>query len=185
MLNISGRISLSSCHASSSHSHPIDFPSRQVRCTRMRLSQLVTLSLVVLILCAVQQCDCKKVSPPGETPCPSNAGQIQRQLHERTFTAGSTTRSASTSTNAKNDRQSLLVNPPISPKKATRLVFGSCNRQTRPDTQTAWEHIEKLKPDSFVWMGDVVYLDRAMPVSRIASFDCLSHFSFLISLDCN
>eukprot|EP01116_Phalansterium_solitarium_P009924 TRINITY_DN24274_c0_g1_i1.p1 TRINITY_DN24274_c0_g1~~TRINITY_DN24274_c0_g1_i1.p1 ORF type:complete len:408 (-),score=71.52 TRINITY_DN24274_c0_g1_i1:20-1243(-) len=39
----------------------------------------------------------------------------------------------------------------------TRIVFGSCNKDDRP--QPLWDPIAAFKPDVFIWLGDVIYGD--------------------------
>ncbi|WP_158705056.1 alkaline phosphatase D family protein [Salinibacter altiplanensis] len=41
----------------------------------------------------------------------------------------------------------------------TRIAFGSCNDQARP--QSLWEPIQAVEPDLWVWMGDNIYGDTA------------------------
>eukprot|EP01126_Amoeba_proteus_P066801 TRINITY_DN9739_c0_g1_i2.p2 TRINITY_DN9739_c0_g1~~TRINITY_DN9739_c0_g1_i2.p2 ORF type:complete len:175 (-),score=27.59 TRINITY_DN9739_c0_g1_i2:829-1353(-) len=59
----------------------------------------------------------------------------------------------------------------------TKIVFGSCNKNTQP--QTYWHHIIDQRPDLFVWLGDIVYTDEmvfpsifreATPQSIISKF---------------
>jgi len=47
--------------------------------------------------------------------------------------------------------------PDVAVDGGIRVAFGSCNRQSLP--QTFWEVIEKQHPQSFLWTGDAVYAD--------------------------
>ncbi|HRJ48166.1 MAG TPA: alkaline phosphatase D family protein [Opitutaceae bacterium] len=43
----------------------------------------------------------------------------------------------------------------------TRLAFGSCVMQDRP--QPFWEHVNAYAPDVWLWLGDTVYADSPRP----------------------
>lgn len=47
--------------------------------------------------------------------------------------------------------------PAITPKSLNRLAFGSCNHQWDPAYH--WDDIANVKPDAFLWLGDIAYLD--------------------------
>ncbi|MCR9083112.1 MAG: alkaline phosphatase family protein, partial [Cyclobacteriaceae bacterium] len=40
-------------------------------------------------------------------------------------------------------------------EEITRIAFGSCNRQNRP--QPLWQPIVSDNPDLWIWMGDNIY----------------------------
>src|SRR5262245_4013852 len=42
-------------------------------------------------------------------------------------------------------------------KAVTRIAFGSCNHQDRP--QTIWEPLLRTNPELFLFLGDNVYAD--------------------------
>ena len=41
----------------------------------------------------------------------------------------------------------------------TIIAFGSCNKLTMP--QTMWQHVIANNPQLWVWLGDIIYADRA------------------------
>lgn len=86
--------------------------------------------------------------------CPSNAAALQRHIQESFFSVPSTRASGPLTEIEKQGR----VDPPISSTVANTLVFGSCNRQTL--WQPVWPHISALRPQLFIWLGDIVYLDK-------------------------
>jgi alkaline phosphatase D len=45
----------------------------------------------------------------------------------------------------------------VSNSPLSLLTFGSCCRSTLP--QPFWEHIGNLRPDVFLWLGDIIYAD--------------------------
>ena len=54
-----------------------------------------------------------------------------------------------------------LAIQPISPaEKCYKLAFGSCFRQTGTEKTGILQKISEQKPDSFLWLGDIAYLDR-------------------------
>ena len=50
-----------------------------------------------------------------------------------------------------------------------RVGFGSCNRQQRPNPFWAlMDERDAMRPDVFVWLGDIVYADRLVaPLWRV------------------
>ncbi len=60
------------------------------------------------------------------------------------------TKAATSSVNATNDKESILVHP-------SRISFGSCNSQFYE--QPLWKVIHKRNPTAFVWAGDSIYGD--------------------------
>jgi hypothetical protein len=53
----------------------------------------------------------------------------------------------------------VAVLPPPGPSAVvSRIAFGSCNNQHRP--QRFWPAIAARKPDLFAYLGDIVYADR-------------------------
>ena len=51
----------------------------------------------------------------------------------------------------------LLTPPAPTTAARLRLAFGSCNKQF--EDQSFWKTIQDRRPDSFLWLGDVVYAD--------------------------
>jgi len=50
------------------------------------------------------------------------------------------------------------VPPPVHLDRADlRFAFGSCSRHDKP--QSVWGAVRAVKPDAFVWLGDVIYAD--------------------------
>lgn len=48
-----------------------------------------------------------------------------------------------------------------------RLLFASCNRQTR--NQSHWSALKVLRPDAFLWVGDAVYAkDNSLDKLKLA-----------------
>jgi alkaline phosphatase D len=45
-----------------------------------------------------------------------------------------------------------------------RLAFGSCSRHDKP--QSVWGAVRGVKPDAFVWLGDVIYADDKVNGTR-------------------
>jgi hypothetical protein len=45
-------------------------------------------------------------------------------------------------------------------KELTRIAFGSCYGAHREENPTIINSIADYKPDIFVWLGDVQYIDR-------------------------
>ena len=41
-----------------------------------------------------------------------------------------------------------------------RIVFASCYKVVRIENNTIFESIEQKKPDVFIWLGDVAYVDK-------------------------
>lgn len=50
-----------------------------------------------------------------------------------------------------------VVDPERPDRADFRLAFGSCSRHDHP--QTVWGAVRGLRPDAFVWLGDVIYAD--------------------------
>lgn len=54
---------------------------------------------------------------------------------------------------------------PAAPKLLTRIAFGSCSSQAKP--QPIWEAINAARPELFIYLGDNIYADTAdMTVMR-------------------
>jgi alkaline phosphatase D len=59
-------------------------------------------------------------------------------------------------------------------KKLTRIAFGSCNRQDKP--QRMWQYILENEPDLWIWLGDNIYGDSEDMSVMKAKYDLqLSH----------
>jgi len=53
--------------------------------------------------------------------------------------------------------RSMIADSTDASKSLTRIAFGSCNHQNRP--QPLWPAIAEYNPELFIWLGDVVYND--------------------------
>lgn len=51
----------------------------------------------------------------------------------------------------------------------TRIAFGSCSHQERP--QTYWKTIAAQRPDLWIWMGDTVYADTDKPEKMAKTYN--------------
>ena len=65
-----------------------------------------------------------------------------------------------------------IVSCPAAEEPLSRIAFGSCANESRP--QPIWEAINKLKPQLFIFTGDNVYADTADPEKLKASYDGLA-----------
>lgn len=58
-----------------------------------------------------------------------------------------------------------VIQRPPAPKQVTRIAFGSCSSQAKP--QPIWEAINAASPDLFIYLGDNIYADtQDMAVMR-------------------
>lgn len=69
----------------------------------------------------------------------------------------------------------LTVRLPASDEPLTRIAFGSCANENRP--QPIWDEINDLKPQLFIFTGDNVYADSPDPEKIRASYAKLSDIS--------
>ena len=65
-----------------------------------------------------------------------------------------------------------IVSCPAAEEPLSRIAFGSCANESRP--QPIWEAINKLKPQLFIFTGDNVYADSADPVKLRNSYEQLA-----------
>jgi alkaline phosphatase D len=65
-----------------------------------------------------------------------------------------------------------MISCPAAEEPLSRIVFGSCANESRP--QPVWEAINKLKPQLFIFTGDNVYADTADPVKLRNSYEQLA-----------
>lgn len=131
----------------------------------VRIAVLVALAA----LCAATPMTDTPVLSPYESALPGDcyktAGQLQRDLHARTFTETTPVLPPTAADVAAGYTEADgFVNPPVSSTIVNKLAFGSCNKQNLP--QAAWPSIAAQNPDAFVWMGDAAYLDKPIPVRR-------------------
>jgi alkaline phosphatase D len=74
-------------------------------------------------------------------------------------------------------------------EEITRIAFGSCNRQNRP--QPLWQPIVSDNPDLWIWMGDNIYGDspnldtlraKYAMQNQVADYQKLKRFSKIIGI---
>ena len=65
-----------------------------------------------------------------------------------------------------------IVSCPAAEEPLSRIAFGSCANEHRP--QPIWEAINDLKPQLFIFTGDNVYADSADPVKLRNSYEQLA-----------
>jgi alkaline phosphatase D len=66
----------------------------------------------------------------------------------------------------------LCTGPATAGEPLSRIAFGSCANESRP--QPIWEAINKMKPQLFIFTGDNVYADTADPVKLRRSYEQLA-----------
>jgi len=64
------------------------------------------------------------------------------------------------------------VSCPAAEEPLSRIAFGSCANESRP--QPIWEAINTLKPQLFIFTGDNIYADTADPVKLRNSYEQLA-----------
>jgi alkaline phosphatase D len=65
-----------------------------------------------------------------------------------------------------------VVSGPAAEEPLSRIAFGSCANESRP--QPVWEAINELKPQLFIFTGDNIYADTADPVKLRNSYEQLA-----------
>lgn len=54
---------------------------------------------------------------------------------------------------------------PVRDPNNITLTFGSCNELHGGEPADIFYRIAEMKPDTFIWLGDVLYLDKGSPLA--------------------